>query len=305
MSILPWAALAVTLVLWASSFPAIRLALEAYPPGELALLRFVIASVVLAAAFFPRGGRLPRRRDLPGLLAAGLAGVSVYQVVLGYGQLSVGSGAAAVLVDTAPVFTALFAVLFLKERIAPAGWAGILAAFCGAALIGLGEAGGLGLAPGAPLLLVAAVALSAYFALQKPYLPRYGPLGVTTYAVLAGTVALLPFAPGLLEAVGKASPGATIAVVYLGVFPAAVAYATWAYALSRLPVSGAASFLYLIPPLTFLIAWTFFGEEPAPLSLAGAAVALSGVALANRRGSVRGRRDAKSERAGRGTEGGQ
>jgi drug/metabolite transporter (DMT)-like permease len=291
--ILPGAALAATLVLWASSFPAIRSALEAHPPGELALLRFVIASVVLAAAFFPRGGRLLRGRDLPGLLAAGLAGVTVYQVLLGYGQLSVGSGAAAVLVDTAPIFTALFAALLLKERVTPAGWAGIVAAFCGALLIALGEAGGLGLAPGAPLLLVAAVALSAYFALQKPYLPRYGPLGVTTYAVLAGTVALLPFAPGLPETLGQAPAGATLAVVYLGVFPAAVAYAMWAYALSRLPVSGAASFLYLIPPLTFLISWTLFGEEPAPLSLAGAAVALSGVALANRRGSARRRGDAK------------
>jgi drug/metabolite transporter (DMT)-like permease len=246
------------------------------------------------------------KADLPGLFAAGVAGVTVYQVVLGYGQSSVGSGAAAVLVDTAPIFTALFAVLFLKERVTPAGWAGILVAFCGAALIGLGEAEGSGLAPGTPLLLAAAVALSAYFALQKPYLARYGALGVTTYAVLAGTAALLPFAPNLPEAVRMASPGATLAVVYLGIFPAALAYATWAYALSRLPVSGAASFLYLIPPLTFLIAWAFFGEDPALLSLLGAAVALSGVVLVHRKGSVRGgeREDAARKRTDRETGGG-
>jgi drug/metabolite transporter (DMT)-like permease len=281
-------------------------ALETYPPGELALLRFAIASLVLAAAFFPRGGRCPQKGDLPGLFAAGLAGVTIYQVVLGYGQLSVGSGAAAVLVDTAPIFTALFAVLFLKERISRAGWAGILVSFCGAALIGLGEAEGFGLAPGTPLLLVAAVCLSAYFALQKPYLPRYGALGVTTYAVLAGTAALLPFAPHLPEAVREAHVEATLAVVYLGVFPAALAYATWAYALSRLPVSGAASFLYLIPPLTFLIAWAFFGEDPALLSLLGAVVALSGVVLVHRKGSVRGGEggDAARKRTGREAGGG-
>ena len=284
--VLAWATLAATLVLWASSFPAIRVALEAYPPGQLALLRFAVASLVLAAAFFPRGGGLPRKGDLSGLFACGLTGIAVYQLVLGYGQLSVGSGAAAVLVDTAPIFVALFGVLFLGEKVTPAGWAGIFAAFSGAVLIAFGEGGGPSLAPGASLLLVAAVALAAYFALQKPYLPRYGALGVTTYAVLAGTAALLPFAPGLPGAVGEAPLEATLAVVYLGVFPAALAYATWAYALSRLSVSGAATFLYLIPPLTFAIAWAFFGEGAEPLSLVGAAVALCGVVLVYRKGGV-------------------
>ena len=248
-------ALWTTLLLWASSFPLIRVALGAYSPGEIALARFAVASALLALFVVPRRVGFPKRADVPGLAAAGLLGIFAYPLALGYGQQSVGSGPAAVLVESAPIFTALFAVLFLRERLVPAGWAGILVAFFGVAVIAVGEAGGnLAVAPGAPLLVVAAVATSAYFVAQKPYLARYGALAVAFYTLLAGTAGLLVFAPGLPGAIREASLGATLSVLYLGVFPSAVAYTTWAYALSKLSASRAAGYLYLIPPLTFVIA---------------------------------------------------
>lgn len=275
---------AATVVLWASAFPAVRAALKGYDPGHLALLRFLVASAALAAYAAVIRLRLPRLRDLPVVALCGFLGISVYHTALNYGELTVTAGSAALLVNTAPVFTALLAALFLGERLRVWGWLGIGVSFTGAALIGVGESRGLDFDPGALLLLLSALAFSVYAVVQRPVLSRTTPLRFTTAAIWAGTLPLLLFAPGALEEVRAAPAEATLAVVYLGVFPSAVAYITWARVLARMPAPSAAGFLYLVSPLTIPIAWLWLGEAPAPLSLLGGALALLGVVILGARG---------------------
>jgi hypothetical protein len=95
---------------------------------------------------------------------------------------------------------------------------------------------------------------------------------------------LLIFLPGLLETVRAAPLGDTVAVIYLGLFPAALGYVTWAYALTQLPASRAASFLYLQPLLVLGIAWVWLGEWPSVLALCGGVLVLAGVMAVNARG---------------------
>jgi drug/metabolite transporter (DMT)-like permease len=94
----------------------------------------------------------------------------------------------------------------------------------------------------------------------------------------------LIYLPGLVAQVGAASAGVTLTMVYLGVFPTAVAYVTYAYAFSRMDASVAASFLYLVPVLAYLIAWGWIGETPSLMSVVGGVIVLAGVFLVNRRG---------------------
>jgi drug/metabolite transporter (DMT)-like permease len=278
-----------TVLLWASAFPGIRAGLHAYTPAQVALLRYGVASCVLTVYAVARRLPLPRGRDVPGIIVMGGVGIGLYNLLLNAGELRVPSAVASFIVASAPVFMAVQSRIFLGERLRAWGWGGILLSFVGVAVIALGTGStGSGVDMSALLVLGAAVAQSIYFVAQKPYLRRYTAIQFTAYAVWAGTLLLLPFAPALLAQTRVAPPDATLAVVYLGIFPGALGYVVWAYALARMSASAAGSFLYLVPACTVVIAWIWLGELPSVLSALGGAVVLVGVIIVNMLGSGHG-----------------
>lgn len=285
--------IALTLVLWASAFAGIRAGLTAYDPATMALLRFGVASAVLAIYALITRMRLPARQDLPRIAFAGFLGITVYHLALNYGEQSVEAGAASLLVASAPVWTSLLATFFLGERLRVVGWAGIALSFLGAALISLGQGEGLSLNLGVGLVLLASISQGTYFVVQKPVLRTYQAVEVVSYVTWAGTLVLLIFLPGLLADMQAAPMDATLAVVYMGIGPGAIAYGAWAYVLSRMQASTASSFLYIVPVIAFVIAWFWLGEVPTYISIVGGALALAGVALVNKKPGQRSQIQAK------------
>ncbi|MGN6300966.1 MAG: DMT family transporter [Angustibacter sp.] len=287
-------AIAVTVLLWASAFVAIRHVGAAVSPAALTLGRCLVASVVLGLLLVRRHRRAPvawpGRADGVRLLMVGVLWFGVYNVALNAAEQRVDAGTAAMLVNIGPLLVAVLAAVVLGEGFPRRLVLGSVVAFGGVVLIGVATARASGAAVGvgsgqtlgAVLCVVAAVAYAVSVVAQKPLLARMPALQVTWIACTVGAVVCLPAAPDLVHQLAAADLPTSAWVVYLGVGPSAIAFTTWAYALARTSAGRLGSTTYLVPAIASLLAWVLLGEVPAALSLVGGVVCLLGVAVARR-----------------------
>ncbi|MGW6690364.1 DMT family transporter [Streptomyces sp. NPDC054961] len=280
-------AAAVTVVLWASAFVSIRSAAAHFGPGALAFGRLLTASLVLGLVLIVKRVPPPPKQAWPGILGSGVLWFGLYMVTLNWGEQLVDAGTAAMVVNIGPIVIALLSGWLLKEGFPPMLLAGMAVSFVGAVVVGLSTSdGGSASLGGVLLCLVAALTYGAGVVSQKPAL-RYGsPLQVTTYGCFVGTAVTLPFAWQLVDQLPGAPLSATLNMVYLGLFPTALAFTTWTYALSRTTAGKMGATTYAVPAIVVLIAWIALDEVPAGLTLLGGAVCLAGVAVSRKRRAV-------------------
>ena len=273
----------VTVGLWASAFVGIRAVADDLSPGPLAAGRLLIGAVALGVVEAVRRPALPTRRSLPFIVASGVLWFALYNLALNAGERYVDAGTAAMLVNVGPIVIAVLGGLFLGEGFPPRLLAGSLVAFAGATLIAVATSGvsasadiGLGIA----LCLFAAVAYAVGVVLQKPAVREVPALTVTWVACVVGAAVLLPFVPDLIGEAATASPQSLAWLLYLGLFPTAIAFTTWAFALSRTSAGRLGSTTYLAPAIAIALGWLVLREAPPPLAIAGGAVAIVGVVIA-------------------------
>ena len=275
--------IAIALVTWSSAYAAIAYALASFTPGEVAFSRLAIGSLCFAGLLAAKRVPLPSRRDWPRLALLGLIGLTTYHVCLNWAETRIASGTAAILICLVPAATAAVSALWLRERLSLRTWIGLAVALAGTVLVVFASGQKVEADPKALLVLVCVLASAIYFVGQKPLFARSSTLAVTAFTFFAGTLGCLPFAGGLPHALATAPWSHVAALLWLGIAPSFIGYLAWNVAVHRASASRVSSFIYLSPPIALVIGWVWLHEVPGAMELAGGAVVIGGVVLANMR----------------------
>lgn len=281
------AAMVVVLLLWSSAFIGIRVLGHSLSPTTLALGRLGAASVALTLLAAWRRPPLPRGRGLALVALYGLTWFAGYNVVLNLAEQYLDAGTAAMLVNLAPLLVAVLAGVLLSEGFPSRLLLGIAIAFAGIVLLTVGGGSARADRLGVILGVLSAVLYASGILAQKVALRSVDPVAATWVAAVIGTAVLLPATPQAVAELSTASAGTVWAVVYLGVFPTAVAFTLWAYVLERSTAGATASATLAVPAITVGMSWLFLGEVPTALALVGGLLALLGVGVSRTRGRAR------------------
>jgi len=271
-----------TVLMWSSAFPVTRYLLQYHSPGAIMVLRFITASVILICIGIIKKIKIPEVKDLPLFIALGVFGVFLYNFFFNTGTIYVVAGISSFIVSSSPVFTLILARLFLKEIVKSSVWVGVGLSFGGLMLVMFSQTDGFALNIGTLFLIGAAISASILNITQRLLVKKYTALEATTYGILFGTLCMLIYLPDAIHELSEATLFTSIAIIQMAVFPAVLAYISWAYALSTAEkTTHVTVFLYLIPFLSSLIGFFWLGETFSLWSLFGGIVIIAGMVLTN------------------------
>jgi drug/metabolite transporter (DMT)-like permease len=280
----------VAAVLFGSSVVAVRVAVQEVPPLSLAVLRFGQGGLLLVIVLLLVGARDQLRvkwHDLPLLILLGAVLFTVFPVTFNAGLRLIEASRGALILATIPLWSALLARIARSERLAPRQLVGVFLSLGGVALAlaerGLGLQGGLGSLVGDGLMLVTALCGAVYAVLAQRAFARYSALTVTTYAMVLGTLLLLPAAlvEGLVGVLPQLGLQTVVLLVFLGVFGGALGFFLWTFALTRLTPTQVAVYINLNPLVAMVLAAALLAERLTIIFVAGFGAVVLGVLLVN------------------------
>jgi drug/metabolite transporter (DMT)-like permease len=272
------AALATLYHVWGSTYLAIAVALEGFPPFLMGGLRFLAAGAVLYGVLRLRGVPAPRGREWAGASVVGLFLLLGGNGGVAFAERTVASGVAAVVIATTPILTACFAGLIASRWPSRVEWVGLALGLGGVALLNLG--GDLRVHPVGMAALLAAAACWSFGSVVSLRLPQSPGMMATAAQLLTGGAWLMLVSLVLGERMAGA-PGrpAVWAFAYLVVVGSLVGYSTYVYLLGRVRPSLATSYAYVNPIVAVALGYLFAGEAITATMVVSMAVILGGVAL--------------------------
>ena len=275
----PVLAVLSTVFFWGSSFPVMSFLLETVTPMILATGRFSLAAFLsLLWCVYNYKKRISFKHSIR-FFIAGFVGIFLYNVFLNYGQKDVSAGASSFIVNCNPLFTALIGFFLLKQKVTLIHWLGISFCLFGVAIISIDQDGALKLGSGASLILIAATLTAAYFHILRPLVPIYGALTSTAYTILFGTIPMLFWFPQTFDIVFLSTFDVKIAFLWLAFFPTAIGYLTWTYTVGHFGANKASLFLYLIPPVSIVLDFLWYKNEPSLYTTMGGLIIILSVSL--------------------------
>ena len=267
--------------LWGASFLFMRIAAPAFGPIVIADLRTAIAALVLLSLLAWRGGVEELAPNVLRFLLLGALNSAIPFTLFAYAALSITAGLSSILNATVPLFAALIAWLWLRDKLTWMQWAGLVIGFGGVLWLSADSAsfkpGGDGWAIVAGLVASLSYGISGN--LTKRYFAHVRPLAVATGSQIAAAALLLPFTVFYFPA---AMPSVLDwgALIALGVFCTGIAYALYFRLIARLGPAKAMAVTFLIPAFAILWGVLFLAESVTSVMLGGCAVILIGTALA-------------------------
>jgi drug/metabolite transporter (DMT)-like permease len=272
-----------TLLLWASAFPVIKIALQGYTPTDIALLRFSVASLIFSVVAIYKKIALPKLKDFPLLILMAIFGGFAYHLLLNHGELLTDSGTAGFIINTAPIFTIFTSYWLFNESITPRKLIGAGISLFGIYLIARFNHTHWVLNLGMIYLCFASLSWSLFFVVQKILLRNYSPIDITCFSTWIATLLFLlisnPIA--LIHDISHGTLRDLCSVIYLGVFSTSVAYWLWSYTLSKIDASVASIYTYLMPFITALLSYFMLGERYSDWFLVGAFLMIMGIVIAD------------------------
>lgn len=276
-----WFYAAVTILCWGIGNVFTRVALQSFAPCSVGFLRYLIASLILAALVLCKKIFPPKARDIPWFILSGFCGFAFYMVSYNMGYVTVTAATGSVISATIPPITALLARFALGERLRGYQWAAIAIQFCGILLIAL-SGGSLTLNTGVLWLLASAVSLAVYNLLQRKLSKSYSAMQCSIYSIFFGFIMLMPFSPRAFAEIVSARPYSLFAVAFLGIFASVVAFLCWTKAFSLAEnASQVSNFMFITPLISTLFEMILLNDIPSSTILIGGAAILLGALLFN------------------------
>jgi len=276
------------IIFWAFAFPFIKIGLEELSPINLTILRlFTTCAVFLVFLVgFPNKFSHIQKKDIVPLFLLGFFGLVVYHLGLNYGETYISPSVASLIIATIPVFTVIFATLFLKEKLTRKIAIGVPLSLCGVVIISLTGTSGdpfeMTYLTAALAVLISAFVGAGYTIAGKKLLQRYSALSLTVYAFLFGSIGLLPFlSSSLITEVTSLSWVGWGAVLFLALLPTVIGYILWYVALEIKTASEISVFLYFIPVLSTVISYFLFQEPITLLFILGGVLVIGGLFIVN------------------------
>ena len=272
----------ITIIFWALAFVFTRLGLQYFDVYSLSFLRYLVASITLLVIICFIKINRPKKEDLFSFILSGALGFFLYVILFNKGTALVSAATSSIIIATVPVFTALLATFFYKERLKIYQWLAIGIEFMGILVLTLMN-GSFSINEGVLWLLIAALCLASYNILQRKLTKTYSALQASTYSIFFATIMLCIFLPG---SINKAIHAPLIQILYvliLGVFSSAIAYIAWAKAISLAEkTTYVSNYMFVTPFLTTILGFIMINEIPDKATILGGIIILSGLFIFNK-----------------------
>ena len=284
---LPVVSLVLAMLLWSSSFIALKLAFRIYDPMVVVFGRMLVAALCFAGFAARFKAVKYHRGDWKLLLFMTLCEPCLYFIFEARALELTTASQAGMITALLPLLVAVNARIFLKETISARSACGFVIAVAGAVWLSIGGQP-TAQAPNPPLgnflEFVAMICATGYIITLKHLTVRYSPFFLTALQAMVGSLFFLPllFLPSTALP-SHFDPGGVLAIIYLGAFITLGAYGLYNFGVSRIPASQASAFVNLIPVFTILLGWIILGERFTPVQYLASGLIFIGILISQDR----------------------